>query len=74
MHSELQTIRDFLRYAASRFNEANLFFGHGTDNAWDEAVALALHILRLPPDVEKAVEDIQLNVSQKKQFIKLHKV
>lgn len=48
--SELTTIRDFIRYAVSRFNAAQLFFGHGSDNAWDEAVYLTLHTLCLPLD------------------------
>jgi len=50
MSAELLTIRDFLRYAVSRFNAAQLFFGHGSDNAWDEAVYLVLHTLKLPLD------------------------
>ncbi|MDP3438252.1 MAG: 50S ribosomal protein L3 N(5)-glutamine methyltransferase, partial [Azonexus sp.] len=32
--TELHTVRDYLRYAVSRFNAAELFFGHGSDNAW----------------------------------------
>jgi ribosomal protein L3 glutamine methyltransferase len=47
---ELLTIRDWLRWAVSRFNEANLAYGHGTDNAWDEAVWLILATLHLPRD------------------------
>lgn len=47
---ELVTLRDWLRWAVSRFNEANLFYGHGTDNAHDEAVWLILHTLHLPND------------------------
>ena len=48
--TELITVRDFIRYAVSRFNAAGLFFGHGSDNAWDEAVYLTLHTLHLPLD------------------------
>ena len=47
---ELATVRDWLRYAVSRFNEADLAFGHGTTNAWDEAAYLVLHALHLPLD------------------------
>lgn len=46
----LITVRDWLRFAVSRFNESRLFFGHGSDNAFDEAVYLILHTLHLPLD------------------------
>jgi ribosomal protein L3 glutamine methyltransferase len=47
---ELVTIRDWLRYAVSRFNAAALVYGHGTANALDEAAYLILHTLNLPID------------------------
>ena len=44
------TVRDLLRYAVSRFNKEKPFFGHGSDNAYDEAAYLILHTLSLPLD------------------------
>ncbi|MDD5299965.1 MAG: 50S ribosomal protein L3 N(5)-glutamine methyltransferase [Gallionella sp.] len=46
----LHSVRDWLRFAVSRFNQAKLFFGHGSGNAYDEAAYLILHTLHLPPD------------------------
>ena len=48
--STLKTMRDCLRFGISRFNEAKIFFGHGSDNAYDEAAYLILHTLHLPLD------------------------
>jgi len=47
----LSSIRDFIRWGASRFAEGRLFFGHGTDNALDEALFLVLNSLHLPYDL-----------------------
>ena len=48
--TELETVRDWLRYAVSRFEAADLCYGHGTDNAYDESVFLVLASLHLPLD------------------------
>lgn len=47
---ELFTLRDWLRFAVSRFEASNIFYGHGTDNAYDEAVWLIMSTLHLPMD------------------------
>lgn len=47
----LTTVRDYIRWATSRFNQARLHFGHGSTTALDEAAALVLHTLHLPYDL-----------------------
>jgi ribosomal protein L3 glutamine methyltransferase len=48
--TEMTTVRDLLRFAVSRFNDVGLSYGHGTDNAYDEAAYLVLATLKLPLD------------------------
>jgi ribosomal protein L3 glutamine methyltransferase len=62
---ELLTIRDWLRWAVSRFTEAGLFYGHGTDNARDEAVWLVLATLHLPRDTLEPWLDARLTKSER---------
>ncbi|NRB42365.1 MAG: 50S ribosomal protein L3 N(5)-glutamine methyltransferase [Pseudomonadales bacterium] len=57
---ELFTLRDYLRFGLSCFRKAGIFYGHGTDNAWDEALALIIHALHLPMDMDKEVLDARL--------------
>lgn len=64
-HPELVTLRDLLRFAVSRFNAAQLFFGHGCDNAWDEAVYLLLHTLHLPLDRLEPFLDARLTAAER---------
>ena len=70
MHS-LHSITDFIRWGASRFHEAGLFFGHGTDNAIDEAAALVLHALHLPPDLPGAWFSSNLTEQEREKIIGL---
>jgi ribosomal protein L3 glutamine methyltransferase len=50
MAQPFQTLSDLLRHAVTRFNTEQLYFGHGSDNAFDEAAYLLLHTLKLPLD------------------------
>ena len=50
MHHSYHTLRDLLRHAVTRFITEGLFFGHGSNNAYDEAAYLLLHTLKLPLD------------------------
>ncbi|AJY41978.1 50S ribosomal protein L3 N(5)-glutamine methyltransferase [Burkholderia humptydooensis] len=58
--SPFKTVRDLVRYAVSRFSQAKLAFGHGSDNAFDEAVYLVLHTLHLPLDTLEPFLDARL--------------
>ena len=62
---ELVTVRDWLRWAVSRFNEAGLHVGHGTHNAWDEAVWIVLATLHLPRDTLEPFLDARLTSSER---------
>jgi ribosomal protein L3 glutamine methyltransferase len=67
----LSTLRDLMRFAVSRFHEAGVFFGHGTDNAWDEAAYLLLHSLRLPMDRLDPYMDARLTAGERADALDL---
>lgn len=66
---ELLTIRDFLRWGASEFIAAKLFYGHGTDNAWDEAEQLVLHAINLSPPLGDEWLDARLTLPERKKVV-----
>ena len=67
----LLRVRDLVRYGVSRFTEAKLFFGHGSDNAWDESVYLVLHALHLPPDQLEPFMDARLLPDERERAVAL---
>ncbi len=69
----LISIRDFVRWGASRFAEAELFFGHGTDNALDESAHLVSHALHLPPDFPAHYLDSRLTANECEAIVALFK-
>jgi len=71
--TELITVRDHIRYAVSRFNAAGLFFGHGSDNAWDEAVYLTLHTLSLPLDRLEPFLDARLLPREREALLQIYR-
>ncbi|KUJ84225.1 50S ribosomal protein L3 N(5)-glutamine methyltransferase [Microbulbifer flavimaris] len=70
---DLCTLLDFVRWGASRFNEAGLWFGHGTDNAWDEALVLVMHTLHLPMDSKPEVLSARLTMSERREVMAILK-
>jgi len=68
---ENDTALDLVRWGVSRFNEAEVFFGHGTDNAVDEALVLVRHALHLPPDVPSELLQGRLTREEKHAILAL---
>jgi ribosomal protein L3 glutamine methyltransferase len=66
---ELLTLRDWLRWTVSRFEEAELFYGHGTDNAWDEAIWLLAATLRVPREHLDALLDARLTHGERSHLL-----
>jgi len=67
----LYTVRDCLRFAVSRFNQAELFFGHGSSDAYDEAAYLILHTLHLPLDRLEPFLDARLTDSERTEVLNI---
>ncbi len=66
---QLHTAGDFVRFASSEFNRADIFFGHGNDNAWDEAVTLVMFTLALPEQLSTQIMACRLTASEKMQIM-----
>lgn len=66
---QLQTLQDLLRWAVSQFNAASLCYGHGADNAWDEARQLLLPGLHLPIDLPSELYTARLTIRERQQLV-----
>jgi len=71
--TELKTIRDMLRFAVTQFNATELYFGHGTDNAWDEACALVIRGLHLPFNEHSHLLDARLTTQERRTLLEFIK-
>ncbi len=67
--NDLATVRDWLRYATSRFRKADLVFGHGTSSAIDEAAFLILKTLDLPVDQLDPWLDCRLTLPERQSVL-----
>ena len=70
-HECLATGVDWVRWSASLLQRQGVYFGHGTDNSWDEALALVLHVLALPHDVSPLALQGRLVAAEKAQLLRL---
>jgi len=68
---KLESIADILHDAEHRFISAGLHFGHGTDNAWDDAVAIVRYVLHLPVDVDESIGERHLDHTERQKILSL---
>lgn len=67
----LSSIRDYIRWAASRFAEHQVFLGHGTVTPLDEAAAIVLHTLHQPYDLSADYFDSVLTLAERQAVLAL---
>ena len=69
--AELITVHDWLRFAVSKLNQADVYLGHGTDNPWDEAASLLAFVLHMPPFTDEKLYATRLTRAEREHFISL---
>ncbi|MHA7840655.1 MAG: 50S ribosomal protein L3 N(5)-glutamine methyltransferase [Gammaproteobacteria bacterium] len=70
---KIHTLADLLHHCVAAFEKAQLFYGHGTDNPWDEALALVLPTLQIPMDTDDSVLSRVITEEEKQQLLPLLK-
>ena len=68
-NSSISTLRQLINWAADQMDAADLYFGHGTDNAYDEAVFLVLRSIDLPFSVADEMLDQPLEPGKKERIV-----
>ena len=67
----MRTVGELIRFGAKRLARARLAFGHGTDNALDEAAYLVLHALRFPVGRAARYFDARVTAKQARKVLDL---
>jgi len=62
------SIGSMLEYGENLFQQSDIYFGHGTDNAWDEAVYLLSAALDLPPQADRSLLSRSLTSAEQQQI------
>lgn len=68
---ELRTLGDLVRWGASCFQEAELTYGHGSENAMDEAYHLVTHALHLPHDISPYMSSCTITKAERRKVVQL---
>ena len=69
----MSTVCNILQLGEKEFEKANLYFGHGTDNAWDDSVAIVLYVLNQPYEGSAELLDKKLTESEEQQILEIFK-
>jgi ribosomal protein L3 glutamine methyltransferase len=69
--SQTKTIGEMLEYGQMLFENSDIYFGHGTDNAWDEAVYLLSSVLNLPPNADRSLLGNSVSDNDQEKIIAL---
>ena len=72
MSIQTKTIGEMLEYGQLLFEQSEIYFGHGTDNAWDEAVYLLSAVLNLPPDADRALLENSVSIEDQQKITTLY--
>ena len=72
MSAQTKTIGEMLEYGQKLFEQSDIYFGHGTDNAWDEAVYLLSSVLKLPPDADRSLLDNSVSADDQEKITALY--
>jgi ribosomal protein L3 glutamine methyltransferase len=72
LSAQTKTIGEMLEYGQKLFEQSDIYFGHGTDNAWDEAVYLLSSVLRMPPDADRSLLDNSVSADDEEKITALY--
>lgn len=67
----LVTVKDWLRWGYSQLSKSDCYYGHGTDNPWDEALQLVNFVCEIPGDKNELLLDARLTTGEKEQLVKV---
>ncbi|MFZ0218776.1 MAG: 50S ribosomal protein L3 N(5)-glutamine methyltransferase [Candidatus Aquirickettsiella sp.] len=66
---EFRHLQDILRWGYTQFNKADLYYGHGTDNVWDEILYLVLSTLKLGSHLNPCFLGASLTLAERRLLI-----
>jgi ribosomal protein L3 glutamine methyltransferase len=72
LSAQTKNIGEMLEYGQKLFEQSDIYFGHGTDNAWDEAVYLLSSVLNLPPDADRSLLDNSVSADDQEKITALY--